>query len=170
MRFSPVVLAVLLALGTNAPAAGPEVALAAFAPRTLPRGPLELALAPARELALEKLGGAACRSVFEALPDFTGRPVARRLEAGERSPSAAFARLRFLDAADGPCTNHDIAAWSVAGDPRVRVCRRTFPDVARRDRNEAAAILIHEALHTLGVAEEAAKEPLTEFVRRRCGL
>jgi hypothetical protein len=52
----------------------------------------------------------------------------------------------------------------------VRVCARTFGAIAGHDRREAAAILIHEALHTLGVAEDAANEPLTAFVRRRCGL
>lgn len=52
----------------------------------------------------------------------------------------------------------------------MHVCPGTFGAVAKRDIHEAAALLIHEALHTLGVAEDAAGGPLTSYVRRRCGL
>jgi hypothetical protein len=170
MRIREVAVAVLLVSGTKASSAGPESPLASFAARTVPRGALSHAVDPARSLAAERLGTDACRGIFEELPDFTGRPAARRLEAGERSPSAHFARLRFLESTEGPCREDAAAAWSVAGDPRVRVCPRTFGAVAARDRREAAAILIHEALHTLGVGEDAAKEPLTTYVRRHCAL
>lgn len=129
-----------------------------------------MVLAPAVALATERLGTADCRKIFEELKDFTGRPVARRLEAGERSPSSHFARLLFVEEREGPCLHGLVAAWSVWGDIRVRVCSREFGAVAGRDRREAAAILIHEALHTLGVAEDAAKQPLTAYVRGRCGL
>ena len=170
MRIRALVFAFALVFGTNPHGAVAEPPFAAFALRPVPLGPLALSVGPARELAAERLGHAACRGIFEELPDFTGRPVARRLEAGDRSPSSHFARLRFLESADGPCGKNIVAAWSVAGDPRVRVCPRVFSMVAGHDRREAAAILIHEALHTLGVAEDAAGGPLTPYVRRRCGL
>ncbi len=170
MRVRALVIALGVAFGTNPRLAGTEPALAAFGPRAVPRGPIAALLGPARALAAERLGTAACRAIFEELPDFTGRPAARRLEAGDRSPSSAFARLLFVEAAGGPCADGGVTAWSVPGEVRVRVCARAFEAVAARDRREAAAILIHEALHTLGIAEGAAGEPLTAFVRRRCGL
>ncbi len=162
--------ALALVPGANAAAAGPGDPLSVFAARAVPRGPIALAVGPARSLATERLGTDACRRIFEEVPDFTGRPVARRLEDAGRSPSAHFARLLFVEGAGGPCGASLVAAWSVAGDVRVRICPLTFGAAAARDRREAAAILIHEALHTLGVAEDAAHEPLTSFVRRRCGL
>jgi hypothetical protein len=173
MRRSALFVALAIAggaLGTNAAGAGTEAELAAFATTLVPRGPAGLAIGPARALAAERLGSSACREIFEVLPDFTGRPVARRLEAGERSPSSHFSRLSFIVTTAGPCARNGVAAWSVAGEPCVRVCPHAFIETARRDRGEAAAILIHEALHTLGVGEEAAPEPLTDFVRHRCGL
>lgn len=170
MRIRAVILGITLASGTNAGSARAEPLSRALNSRRIPLGPSAMALTPAVALATERLGTADCRQIFEELRDFTGRPVARRLEAGERSPSAHFARLTFLESTEGPCRKDVTAAWSVAGDPRVRVCPRTFGAVAAHDRREAAAILIHEALHTLGVAEDAAPEPLTTFVKRRCGL
>ena len=170
MRIRALLAALGVAFGMNPHLAGMDPALAAFAPRPVPRGPLALFLSPARALATERLGTDACRRIFEEVPDFTGRPVARRLADARRSPSAHFARLLFVEGAGGPCGASLVAAWSVAGDLRVRICPLTFGATAARDRREAAAILIHEALHTLGVAEDAAHEPLTTFVRRRCGL
>lgn len=169
MRIRAVVLAIALGFGTNAPMARAEPPQSVFAARRLPPGPLARILGPARDLAVERLGRTDCRKIFEEVHDFTGRPVARRLEAGERSPASHFARLTFVESPDGPCAAN-IVAWSVAGDARIRICSREFSAVAGRDRRGAAAILIHEALHTLGVAEDAAKEALTSYVRRRCGL
>jgi hypothetical protein len=170
MRFAALVAGATLASGPNPRATGAEPPVASFAARVLPAGPLVRYLGPARALAAERLGTDGCRAILQALPDFTGRPAARRLEAAERSASSHFARLVFVEAVDGPCRDGTVAAWTTPGDPRVRVCPRTFAAVAAQDRGQAAAILIHEALHTLGVGEDAAKEPLTRYVRRRCGL
>lgn len=169
MRNFVLLFAAFLASGTKPHVAGADPPLASFAARVVPPGPLAQVLAPVRDLAVERLGRTDCRKIFEELHDFTGRPVARRLEAGERSPSAHFARLTFVESPDGPCAAN-LAAWSVAGDVRVRICSREFSALAGRDRRGAAAILIHEALHTLGVGEDAAKQPLTAYVRRRCSL
>jgi hypothetical protein len=174
MRSRGLVFAFALAFapvfGTKPHAAVAEPPFASLAAAPVPRGPLALTVGPARDLAAERLGHAACRGIFEELADFTGRPAARRLAQAGRSPSSHFARLRFVASAEGPCMEDVVAAWSVAGDPRVRVCPRVFAMVAGHDRREAAALLIHEALHTLGVAENAAGGPLTQYVRRRCGL
>lgn len=170
MRLPTLGFALGITLGTSPHAAGMGALWTVLAVHAVPPAAVRSAVESARGLAAARLGAAACRGIFEELPDFTGRPVARRLESAERSPSAAFARLLFVPSADGPCTSACVAAWSVAGDVRVRVCGGTFAAVAGRDPREAAAILIHEALHTRGVAEGAAHEPLTDFVRRRCGL
>jgi hypothetical protein len=170
MRISVLLFAAILAAGTKPRRAGAEPPLASFAARVVPRGPLAHSLGAARELAGERLGTEACRAIFEELPDFTGRPAARRLAAGERSPSSHFARLQFVESRDGLCAQGLVAAWSSPGNPRVRVCPRAFAAVAAQDRGEAAAILIHEALHTLGIGEDAANQPLTAYVRSRCGL
>lgn len=170
MRISVLLFAAIPASGARPLRAGAEPPLASFAARVVPPGPLAHALGPARALAAERLGTEACRSIFRELPDFTGRPAARRLADGERSPSSHFARLRFEEGRDGLCARDSVAAWSSPGDLRVRVCPRAFAAVAAQDRGEAAAILIHEALHTLGVAEDAAGRPLTAYVRARCGL
>jgi hypothetical protein len=171
MRLSVLLFAALLASGMKPPRAGAEPPLASFAERVVPPGPLARFLGPARALAVERLGTEACRAMFEELHDFTGRPAARRLADGERSPSSHFVRLRFVERRDGPCAQGGrVAAWSSPGDPLVRVCPRVFAAVAGQDRGEAAAILIHEALHTLGVGEDAAKQPLTDYVRSHCGL
>ena len=170
MRIFVLLFAAFLASGMKPHVAGADPPLASFAARVVPPGPLAQPVESARALAAERLGTEACRAIFEELPDFTGRPAARRLADGERSPSSHFARLRFVESGGGLCAHGFVAAWSSPGDPRVRVCPRVFAAVAARDRGEAAAILVHEALHTLGVGEDAAKQPLTAYVRRRCGL
>lgn len=171
MRIRARACALAIVCGTNAAPLMAERASSVAAPP--PRGTAVAPyLRPALELASEHLRGVACRALFEELDDFTGRPVARRLEEAGRSPSAHLARLRFVESAGGPCARDaSIAAWSVAGDGLVRVCPGRFVRVALRDAREAAAILIHELLHTLGVTLDAAAHgSLTAAVRRRCGL
>lgn len=170
MRVRALVLAGFGLLGTNLPAAGAESPLGVPVARGARPGPFSALLEPVRALAAERLGTGACRTLFELVRDFTGRPVARRLELAERSPSSHFARISFQEAEGGPCSEDGIAAWSSPGNMHVHLCGRLFRDVAARDRREAAAILIHEALHTLGVEEDGARLPLTEFVREKCGL
>lgn len=169
MRLRALVLALISVSGMKGVRGRAEPPSGASTAGRLPPGPFARILGPVRDLAVERLGRTDCRRIFEEVHDFTGRPVARRLESGERSPSSHFARLTFVESSDGPCAAN-LTAWSVAGDVRVRICSRRFSALAGQDRREAAAVLIHEALHTLGVGEDAANQPLTAYVRGRCGL
>jgi hypothetical protein len=110
MRARALILALVLVSVTNALRARAEPPAGVLAARGWPPGPLAMVLAPAVALATERLGTADCRQIFEELRDFTGRPVARRLEAGERSASAHFARLLFMETREGPCLQGLVAA------------------------------------------------------------
>src|SRR5512141_2103335 len=108
MRRNVLLLAALLVSGTRPHVAGAEPPLASFASRAVPPGPLGAVLEPVRALAAERLGTGPCRTLFELVRDFTGRPAARRLELAERSPSSHFARIMFEATESGRCAEDGV--------------------------------------------------------------
>jgi hypothetical protein len=69
------------------------------------------------------------------------------------------ALIYFADGSDGGrCGADNVLANTTPGSRHVAVCRR-FARVYRDDRTWAEVVVIHEALHTLGLGEN----PPTSF-------
>src|SRR5512138_1230120 len=158
-------LAALLALvSPSATASGADV------PAVEPRlGPL---VARTVERAAVRFADPRCSSVLADFEDSrSGRPLAEVLTARGHSPSAFLGSLRFVDA-DGmvQCRRRAAWAWVPVGGNVVFVCRSRFAELARKDAWLAEDVLIHEALHSLGLGENPpSSEEITRTVVRRCG-
>lgn len=124
-------------------------------------------------LAAERLGQEACAQVLSDYEDSrTGRPLVESLP-GERETAPAYlAGLVYRPAPEnGPCRSPLVSAYTSPGSFIVWVCKGRFDRWERsRDRNGAANVLIHEALHTLGLGEDPpTSAEITERVASRCG-
>ena len=124
------------------------------------------------ERAAERFATPGCGAL---LTDFTdvrsGQPLAETLAATGRTATGFLASLRFLDADHMvQCRQRAAWAWVPVGSDVVFVCRSRFEKLVRKDEWLAANILVHEALHSLGLGENPpSSEEITQAVVRRCG-
>lgn len=174
--FAAVVLASLLAIPAPA-AAGQPAAGGPPHPSTLPRFRI-IAPALARAALERTLAGAArrleqpgCRDVlsdFAELADF--RPDLR-LRALGLTPAQYVSVVLFADGADRPlCRRGDVLAVTAPGSRVVYVCSARFAEASLRDPESTEALLIHEALHSLGLSENPPDpREITRRVLLRCG-
>jgi hypothetical protein len=124
------------------------------------------------ERASERLATPGCSLLLMDFVDGrTGRPLAETLAASGRTPSTLFASLQFYDADHMvQCRWRNTWAWLAVGGDVVFVCQGRFNVLARKDQWLAANILVHEALHSLGLGENPpTSEEITAAVIRRCG-
>jgi len=159
-----VLLAAALA-GTKAAAAPPS------RPHVDPQlGPFVLAQI---QRAAERLERAPCSLVLGDFVDpETGRPLSEKLAATGTTPAGYLGSLTYLPGSlDGVCRDTTIGAYTSPGSQIVYVCPRRFQRwQASKEQNLPAAILIHEALHTLGLGENPpTTEEITARVAARCG-
>jgi hypothetical protein len=128
-------------------------------------------LTPVLEEAARKLSDSRCQGILEDFSDSAGRPLEQNLAATGQGMPAYLGWVLFYDgAASAPCANSAILAWTSPGSRAVHVCGAQFAAMARGRTGDAANILIHEALHTLGLGEGPpdARE-ITARVQSRCG-
>ncbi|HEY1249718.1 MAG TPA: hypothetical protein VGH97_00925 [Thermoanaerobaculia bacterium] len=134
--------------------------------RRLPR-----AMRPVLEEAARKLSDSRCQEILEDFSDSSGRPLERNLAATGQAMPGYLEWVLFYDGqASAPCADHAVLAWTNPGSRAVHVCGDQFAAIARGHTGDAANILIHEALHTLGLGEGPpdARE-ITARVQSRCG-
>src|SRR5262245_39114128 len=121
--------------------------------------------------ARERLEDPRCASIvseFEAAP---GRPLDRNLaDLGVTAPDY-LGLLLFLDGSgDLQCIRQpDVIAWTSPGNRVVRVCVAQFRMRRQADPGLTEAVIIHEALHTLGLGENPpSSRVITNHVFARC--
>jgi hypothetical protein len=172
-RRDPVGAAFLLLLGL---ATAPSPALGESAGRILPRisggSGVEWALARAQSVAEEKLSNESCQAVFSDFRDGQGRPLGDRLESlGHDGASYLLRRILFYSGnGQTPCATRDTIAFTSPGSSAVFVCSIQFVEETHRDPGLAAALLIHEELHSLGLGENPpSSKEITARVIARCG-
>jgi hypothetical protein len=122
--------------------------------------------------ARRRLAGESCRRV---LADFdsvleTGS-LSSVLERRGGTVDGHLDSLVFKDGSGRPrCARPEIVAFTHVGSGTVFVCAQSFVRVAERDPAFAEIILIHEALHTLGLGENPpTSREITARVEERCG-
>jgi hypothetical protein len=120
--------------------------------------------------AAKRLARAECQAVYSDFHDLAGRPLHERLaELGETEPGY----LRIVLFRDGSshkrCASSGITAFTAPGYRVVYICERQFERLWRNSTRLAEAVLIHEALHTLGLGENPPSSlEITRQVLRRC--
>jgi len=123
--------------------------------------------------AAERLAQEPCALILTEFSDQeTGRPLAEKfLSSWEGVPGYVSTLTYRPGAEDGPCRNSSVAAYTSRGSSVVYVCKKRFLRLqASREQNLPATILIHEALHTLGLGENPpTTEEITARVEARCG-
>jgi hypothetical protein len=141
-------------------------------PRVFVKDPFTAAaVRSARDGALRRLQHPRCQALFSDFRDPAGRPLYERLLELGQTGRQYFALLPFEDGADGtPCISGRALAYTSPGHRRVRICNHAFLQVWRSQPVRAEAVLIHEALHTLGLGENPPSSgAITEQVLKRCG-
>jgi hypothetical protein len=124
----------------------------------------------ALEGAARRLESAECRRIFSDFRDGAGSPLQDRLDAlGLAAPDY----LSFIVFADGvgsrSCHGTDIMAVTAPGSRVVYVCGRSFAEAQARSPERAELIVLHEALHTLGLGENPPDSlEITRRVGQRC--
>ncbi len=121
--------------------------------------------------AAKRLAEDPCLRVLAEFRDRLGETLERRLE---RLGLTAGEYLGQLVVSDGDnrafCRSSLVLAGTRPGATAVLVCGRRFTRLQVRDPAFAAAIVIHEALHTLGLPENPpSSEAITAQVVARCG-
>jgi hypothetical protein len=133
---------------------------------------VEWALEQARRLASEKLSEPSCRQIFSEFADLEGRPLGDRLsELGHDGSSYLTERVLFYNGNGRPaCATREQVAFTSPGSAVVFVCSAQFVEKTHRDPGLAAALLIHEELHSLGLGENPpSSKEITARVIARCG-
>jgi hypothetical protein len=121
--------------------------------------------------ASRRLGTASCQTLLVDFQDKAGRPLQARLEELDHTASDYLRLVLFRDGTKtARCRDTQIVAFTTPGSRVVFVCEETFEGHWRRDRRFAEAVLIHEALHTLGLGENPpTSREITRQVLERCG-
>jgi hypothetical protein len=115
-----------------------------------------------------------CLAVLEEFRDSTtGRPLVERLAETGQSASEYLGRWITYTSGLGlrPCDNSGRLAFTSPGSRVVFVCRDQFLAASRKNNEGyASTILIHEALHSLGLGENPPdSRVITARVQARCG-
>ncbi|KAA0256103.1 MAG: hypothetical protein EDX89_03300 [Acidobacteria bacterium] len=124
------------------------------------------------ERAARRLDGAPCSSVLTEFVDGrTGRPLVESLRETGMTAGAFLSSLYFLDGTGTPlCRQVGVLAHTLPGGRAVLVCREQFLTLERRDERSAARVLLHEALHALGLKENPPSPwEIDQKVVDRCG-
>ena len=129
------------------------------------------AVVAALDGASQWLTAPACSSGLAELQDPNGIPLAQPLAHHGTSWHQYLQWISFYEGQPGaPCGRGDLIAFTALGSRVVFICPKAFLAVWRRDPPRAKALVMHEVLHTLGVAERpASAEQITDQVLRVCG-
>jgi len=96
----------------------------------------------------------ACGGLLSEFRDVAGTPLAATLARLGGDPAAYLGQLTFRDgSALAPCRVPTTIMFTNTGARTVFVCEYQFAAMARADRLRINAMVIHEALHSLGLGE-----------------
>jgi len=111
-----------------------------------------------------------CRALYDDFSDAGGRPLSEVLRERGLSPADALDDLAFeIGDHAGRCEEPGVVAFTAVGTPAVKVCLYRLVEAFRRDPREAAAILLHEQLHALGLGENPpSSREITLRILERC--
>lgn len=127
--------------------------LATERPNLRLRGALRGRVARAVEGAAARLQRAECAGILAEFRDASGRTLRDNLEAVGVAAPEYLDQILFYDGYQmGRCGDKEPLAATERGSSVVRICSKFF-ERAGHDPRLGEAIIIHEALHTLGLGE-----------------
>lgn len=122
--------------------------------------------------AAARLSTPECSALLHEFDDFrTGRPLADTLARSGLALEDWLRSVYFLsgDGRSG-CAGRRTFAYTPVGSHVVWVCPLALENLRRSRRGLTATVLVHETLHTLGLAEDPpSSEEITLRVESRCG-
>jgi hypothetical protein len=121
--------------------------------------------------ALERLGRERCLQVFSEFYDGAGRTLTDNLEALNLTASGQLTSIRVADGAyERTCANPGVLAYTHLRTSTIYVCGHRFASLAHTNPGFAAALILHEQLHSLGLGENPPEsQQITASVLRGCG-
>lgn len=121
--------------------------------------------------AFARLSNDACTRIFSDYRDSSGRTLQDNLESLGQTGSGYLAWLNFYDGnGKTRCADRGTLASTSPGSRVVYICSPQFMEKQRRDPGLTAALIIHETLHSLGLAENPpSSQAITAQVISRCG-
>jgi len=121
--------------------------------------------------ARSKLSESACSQIFTDYRDAGGRTLQANLDALGRTGQSYVGWLNFYDGYGLPrCADRGTLASTSPGSRVVYICSPQFREKQLREPGLAAAIVIHEELHSLGLTENPpSSQEITAQVISRCG-
>jgi hypothetical protein len=118
--------------------------------------------------AMSRIGRQECGGILADFADDRGRTLQENLESLGLSRSDYLSFLLFRDGDPRHC-RHQRLAFTMPGSRVIFVCS-LLAETQRRDRVLAEAMIIHEALHSLGLSEDPpSSQEITRRVLARCG-
>ena len=135
------------------------------------RSGLETTLGRAIQSASQKLSTSACQQVFSDFRDSAGQTLQQNLDAGGHTGEAHLALMLFYNGNGMTrCQERSVLASTSPGSRVIYVCAAQFVERLRRDPGLGAPLIIHEQLHSLGLAENPPdSREITAQVIARCG-
>ena len=132
---------------------------------------VKAAVSRAFAIALERLGHEPCLQIFSEFNDGAGRPLTENLEALNLTASGQLTSIRVADGAnEKTCSDPGVLAFTHPGASTIYVCGHRFATLARMNPRLAAALILHEQLHSLGLGENPPESrQITASVLRGCG-
>jgi hypothetical protein len=122
--------------------------------------------------ASRRLENRRCGSIFSSprLRDATGRALHERFVALRTDAVSYMGWLVFADGSERkPCQTEGVLAFTHPGSRVVYVCGPRFRRAWMADPRSTEAVIIHEALHTLGLGENPpSSADITGMVRSYC--
>ena len=166
----PVVLGLVLGRGATELRAGGEATRIEVAAPAASSG-LNETVAVAVRYASSKLSDSTCSRIFSDYRDSNGQTLQANLDALGRTGQGYVAWLNFYDGYGmSRCADRGTLASTSPGSRVVYICTAQFREKQRRDPGLAAALIIHEELHSLGLAENPpSSQAITAQVISRCG-
>ncbi len=125
----------------------------------------------AYSLALEKLSHPNCQKIFSDFRDAKGRPIQAHLDSLGHTATSFLRILRFANGERlEPCQSRGVLAATTPFSHVVFLCGLQFFQREHEEPDFAAALVIHEMLHSLGLGENPpSSNEITAGVVARCG-
>jgi hypothetical protein len=139
--------------------------------RSLGMDPLHAAVVErAVEGARRRLQAEECRRIFTDFEDAAGAPLQRRLDTLRLDGAAWLGQIVFTEGfGQRACRRGQVLALTMPGSRVVYVCGARLRAAQARRSADAEVVVLHEALHTLGLGENPPDSlEITRRVSARC--
>jgi hypothetical protein len=122
--------------------------------------------------AYRRLADSRCQAVFSDFIEPSGRRLQNLLDEQGQTGQGFLSLLMFYDGAHVPyCRIPGILAFTQPGSRVIYVCSAWFRQAFELNPAKVEAVIIHEALHSLGLGENPPRsQDITSQVMARCGL